>query len=636
MARSVLDIVIRTLKQGGADKEVVAGLAGVKNALSQAGMIAGTFVAAYYTVDKVLDATVGTFVNYAAQVRELSRLTGTSAEDTSRLIQMADDLTISYESLQKSLWAASKNGFDVNVQSLAKMADQYVAIQSPSERAEFLAKRFGKSGAEMGKLLEQGATGVIAANDAISGNLVLTEDAIAAAREYEIATDNLSDAWEGFKVAIGRDLAPILTQTINGMNQVAKANDQYNERLQKTISLYGNHGDRANNMRILMSLEEEKVNSATNSYAAMAKAIESSATASNNFSDAVAEIDYGSLLDTTLALQDGFDGFAEKAAEIEEKIAALDPASEDYAATLSDLKGELNANAAAQELWAKKLVFSMAQAKLAVGGIDSGEFNFLIELGAQMGLVDRKTATMATNLNSAMDNIDFSNVTNFSGAWRALMALPSNKRFDVETWIRYYTDNGGGSCFTAETPVSTMRGFVPIGVLMTGDMVKVLSEQGSVVEAMIHRTFESERDDLVEVKTSDGQDFRCSPNHRWRLYNGNWKEAAALQAGDCLTSDHGAVRVLSVMPFAGTHKVYNLTIAHPDHTYCVGGLVVHNIKTEGMIGPQATPFMGAVSNVSTQSSTVNQNNASRTINIYNPVFQVGNASGVVDVLDALS
>lgn len=633
MARSVLDIVIRTLKQGGADKEVIAGLAGVKNALSQAGMIAGSFVAAYYTVDKVLDATVGTFVNYAAQVRELSRLTGTSAEDTSRLIQMADDLTISYESLQKALWAASKNGFDVNVQSLAAMADEYVALGSASEKAEFLAKRFGKSGAEMGKLLEMGGAGVRAANAAIQENMILTEEAVAKAREYEIAVDNLTDAWQGFKVAAGGNIIGPLITLLNKANAEI---DEENGKLIQNEKLWRGLLGPIGGIWNAIDFFSNKTKKANGALEELNVTMTSATEGAGNYAQSVREIDYGSLLDTTLSLQDGFDNFATKAAEVEEKIAALDPASEDYAATLSDLKGELNANSAAQELWAKKLVFSMAQAKLAVGGIDSGEFNFLIELGAQMGLVDRKTATMATNLNSAMDNIDFSNVTNFSGAWRALMALPSNKRFDVETWIRYYTDNGGGSCFTAETPVSTMHGFVPIGVLMTGDMVKVLTEQGTVVEAMIHRTFESERDDLVEVRTSDGQDFRCSPNHRWRLYNGNWKEAAELQAGDCLTSDHGAVRVLSVMPFAGTHKVYNLTIAHPDHTYCVGGLVVHNIKTEGMIGPQATPFMGAVNNVSTQSSTVNQNNASRTINIYNPVFQVGNASGVVDVLDALS
>ncbi len=634
MARSVLDIVIRTLKQGGADKEVVAGLASVKNALSQAGMVAGAFVAAYYTVDKVLDATVGTFVNYAAQVRELSRLTGTSAEDTSRLIQMADDLTISYESLQKALWAASKNGFDVNVESLAKMADEYVALGSASEKAEYLAKRFGKSGAEMGKLLEMGSAGVQAANAAIEENMILTEEAVAKAREYEIAVDNLSDAWQGYKVAMGQAISEPLTNFLKGSTTYVKL---YNDGLEKATFGTYRYAQVQKNIVEAAKKATEETQDENSAIAALNVTMTSATEGAGNYAQSVREIDYGSLLDTTLSLQEGFDNFAERAAEIQERIAALDPASEDYAATLSDLKGELNANAAAQELWAKKLVFSMAQAKLAVGGIDSGEFSFLIELGAQMGLVDRKTATMANNLNSAMDNIDFSNVSNFTTAWRALLGLPSNKRFDVETFIKYYTENGGGSCFTAETPVSTMRGMVPIGVLMTGDLVKVLTEEGHAVEAMIHRTHESERDDLVVVKTSDGQDFRCSPNHRWRLYNGNWKEAASLQAGDCLTSDHGAVRVLSVMPFGGTHKVYNLTIAHPEHTYLVGGLVVHNIKTEGMMGPQAAPFLGA-GNMSAVSNTsnVNQQSTSRTINIYNPVFQVGSASGVVEVLDALS
>lgn len=65
MSKSVLDIVIKLSKQGGADKETVTGLVQVKKAMTDAVAVAGTLVAAGYAIKKGFDATVGTMVAYA-------------------------------------------------------------------------------------------------------------------------------------------------------------------------------------------------------------------------------------------------------------------------------------------------------------------------------------------------------------------------------------------------------------------------------------------------------------------------------------------------------------------------------------------------------------------------------------------
>lgn len=452
MAKSVLDIIIRTVKQGGADKETVAGLANIKSGLMQAGAIAGSFVAAYYAVDKVLQATVGTFVDYAAQVREMSRLTGTSAEDTSRLIQMADDLTISYESLQKALWFAAKNGMDVNVNSLAALADQYVALGSASEKAEFLAKNFGKSGAEMGKMMELGSAGVKAMSASIEGNLILTEQGLKSAREYEMAIDSLSDSWYGFKVAAGNAITPSLVALLDKAN--AEIAEEGGNLIQaekgwrmllgpiglvwNAIDLFGN---KTEDSTAAIDDNESAVNSVRGAYDDWASEMGAAQNELDELNSVVGTTDFSGLLDMTLNLQKGFDDFNQKQLDINQAMAETQAAfaagqmtGEEFGAKMGELNGQLAENAAAHEDWAKRTVFALVQTRLAAsGGIDSQEFAFLISLGEQMGIIDQSTATMAQNVNSALGSWDLSKPEEYKGVLENIMSTSDAASSSVAT-----------------------------------------------------------------------------------------------------------------------------------------------------------------------------------------------------------
>ena len=79
--------------------------------------------------------SVAETVAYAQSVRELSYVLGTSAEETSRIVQVADDYLISTEKLTTALRFAVKNGFEPSIDSLAQLADQFNAISDPNERA---------------------------------------------------------------------------------------------------------------------------------------------------------------------------------------------------------------------------------------------------------------------------------------------------------------------------------------------------------------------------------------------------------------------------------------------------------------------------------------------------------------------
>ncbi len=200
-----------TISIGVATQQARAGLSSLRASFTE--MNSAVELAGRYlnSVKRITDELIGTASSYAREVRDLARISGASAEETSRLIQISDDMVISYESLTTAARAAAKNGIEFTTESLARMSAEYLALNPGVERSRYLLDRFGRSGLEMGKLLEQGEDSIRSMSDAVSENLVLTEQQVQAARDLEIAQDNLSDTVEGLKVRLGNQLIPVLT-----------------------------------------------------------------------------------------------------------------------------------------------------------------------------------------------------------------------------------------------------------------------------------------------------------------------------------------------------------------------------------------------------------------------------------------
>lgn len=169
---------------------------------------------------QVWAATGQEFVNYAEQVKNLSRNIGVTAEDASKLIQVADDVRISYASLSTALKVAQKQGIDVSSDGLAKLADQYKKLAPGVERTQFLLKTFGKNGLEMGKELERGADGLNKMSDAVEKNLILTKESIRISDDYQAAVDNLGDSWTAFIMGPSQDVTKFLTDSYEGWSML--------------------------------------------------------------------------------------------------------------------------------------------------------------------------------------------------------------------------------------------------------------------------------------------------------------------------------------------------------------------------------------------------------------------------------
>ena len=157
-----------------------------------------------------LKSSVEETVTYATEVDKLSRLLGITTVETSQLVQASDDLFISQESLSTALLAATRKGIDVSVEGLKELSNQYMKLNPGVERGKFLMDNFGRSGAEMGKLMEKGAEGIQEAIDAIDNSLIITEQSYNSIMNYKRSVDNLTDSWQGFKYEVGNNVIPQL------------------------------------------------------------------------------------------------------------------------------------------------------------------------------------------------------------------------------------------------------------------------------------------------------------------------------------------------------------------------------------------------------------------------------------------
>lgn len=161
-------------------------------------------------------AVVTETVNYAKEVRDLSRTIGATAEESSKLIQAADDMGVGYSTLTAAMEGAIRKGVEPSIDGIAQLADQYNSIQNPIEKTKFLMDTFGRAGADLGPLMEIGATGIrdlgTAAEEA---GLVMDEKAVQAARNYEIALDNLTDRIDAQKIKWGNDWIPVATDVMD-------------------------------------------------------------------------------------------------------------------------------------------------------------------------------------------------------------------------------------------------------------------------------------------------------------------------------------------------------------------------------------------------------------------------------------
>jgi hypothetical protein len=414
MAKSILDIIIRTVKQGGGDKETVKGLVQLKTSIGTAVTTFAALAGIAYTVDKVLDATVGTYVEYGQKVRDASLALGLSADETSRVIALTDDLGISYEDLSAAI---KKNADNTNfsIEGLAAASAEYLALGDAQERAKYAQANYGKQWVEFSKLLEKGPDQVRAMAAAVDEGHLFDEQDLQRIEDYRVAQDQLSDSWEAAKMEVGEALIPALTGLLDNVNAVNEADRRLHEQgiVPNTRAWYEQRAALVESIKAEQDQQD---------------ALDESNRATQNAADLAASlaVNYDSLLKSIEGMQSETDRYQETQ---DEANAAIEQANADFAAgnisaeerdqALEENRKKLDENAEAHKRWAAETVFAFAQAKAAAdGNITEGEGQILVDMGVQLGLFDQQTADTMESVNQAFDDVDTENAQEVIDALR--------------------------------------------------------------------------------------------------------------------------------------------------------------------------------------------------------------------------
>lgn len=163
----------------------------------------------------------------AIQFDQLAQRTGTSVEFLSGFTAVAGDAEIGAESVGNALQLLSRNLAETGAQNvsvqqeLMALADTFKAMPDGPQKTALAMQAFGRSGAEMIPLLNQGSEAIKAMMvDAQNMGRVMSQETVAAASAFDDAMDKLNGQLEGFRNNVGGAVLPAITEVLTGINSL--------------------------------------------------------------------------------------------------------------------------------------------------------------------------------------------------------------------------------------------------------------------------------------------------------------------------------------------------------------------------------------------------------------------------------
>ena len=182
--------------------------------------------------------SVNEVVSYTKTIREMTQVTGLGSEEISRIVQVGDDWGVSAGDIRTALQMMNKKGITPSIDNLAILADEYVDSTDKSKFMEAATKKYGRSVATLIPLLAEGGDSLREQTAAIDDNLIATKEQIDASRKYEVAADDLGDAWTGFTHIIGNAVIPALTDLLVAVKDNIDINQDQVDKHEKLKAAY--------------------------------------------------------------------------------------------------------------------------------------------------------------------------------------------------------------------------------------------------------------------------------------------------------------------------------------------------------------------------------------------------------------
>lgn len=186
-------------------------------------------VAAGALVYKTLKDAVDETIKYNTEIHNLSLATGTGMEATSRLVQVLDDFGVSTEDVLTATRALTRQGLAPTIETLASLSDQYNSLTNQQAKNEFIIKNLGRAGIQWAEALSKGGDALVRMNAQVAAGLVASQQSYENAQRNVIAVDNWTEAWQAWKMEVGTNALPVLTDTINYTLALSEADKQLAE-----------------------------------------------------------------------------------------------------------------------------------------------------------------------------------------------------------------------------------------------------------------------------------------------------------------------------------------------------------------------------------------------------------------------
>jgi hypothetical protein len=579
---------------------------------------------------KAYAATVGETLKYANEVRQLSMISGESAENTSRFIQVLDDYKIGTDDALAATKALTKQGLAPSIDTLAQLSDEYLKLSSNEEKNAFVMKNLGKSGLQWVEVLSKGSKAIRDQGDAVADGLILNQKQLDAARELEIAQDTLGESWQQVSMTIGNAAIPALTQVTDEFNNTTRAIEIMKEQGLNPLTEMLTNGDgyiaaleqaaaETEEARAVMLQHTESVEENTSTLEAQAAEIKAVSEENQSFLSVLGNVD------------SALDAYTQGLAEADAALADGSISTEEHAAKVGELASQY-------ETARDQIVLSIVEMKLAADGWTDAELNAYLQVGKQMGVFTQETVnqtqavlTEADNLiagfdemgsqiyhtgERALDTVDQfgamgegaaalgdeirSNATPAVGALKSqINGLPPSGSawaysftISVKGRVPSLPNNqgvdGSGLCFVRGTPVTLSDGTTkPIEQVQPGDEVRSYdTDRGEFVTGNVVKIITR---DVTEYLSVDGI-LVTSEHPFWIVDRGEWVKAGELKRGDILLRDNGGFQIVKhIFHIRSGVEVFNMTVEGV-HNYFAGGVLVHNkaVGDDDMDTPHAS------------------------------------------------
>ena len=245
-------------KIGEADGAMNKFKAGAGAALDTVKANAGQFAAAAgAAIGAFAVKAIGEFQDLALAADKFANATGVSVEQASALIEVAGDLGIETDVIQKSInkmnLAISKSsdefvalGVEIarNDRGLIDSNETFIRtvgalsdVKDASYRTQLATAVFGKSWMEMSEIIQNGAPSLRAAIGAVSGAKIIDPEEVKRAKALRDAQDALRDAFEKITLAVGSALVPALVKLLETAEKFGSL--VFNGPVVKGIEMFG-------------------------------------------------------------------------------------------------------------------------------------------------------------------------------------------------------------------------------------------------------------------------------------------------------------------------------------------------------------------------------------------------------------